>query len=181
MSPLSNDYKLLFQACHERDEAKQQLKQSMVEISKLKKLLNKLLPSSNFSAETNSSDDVSLTADDCTHRKTLKASLVENSGCRIPVRKCYSIGNVIDALNEGRPLLVKGRLFEAVIDTPPLLETLMIMGHLPNWRNPPPLPFNLVVNEISNSQTLNYKKSSDVNDGSFWRTIYEWCGFWFIY
>ncbi|MBA0637496.1 hypothetical protein Godav_022078 [Gossypium davidsonii] len=112
----------------------------MVEISKLKKLLNKLLPSSNFSAETNSSDDVSLTADDCTRRKTLKASLVENSG----------------------------RLFEAVIDTPPLLETLMIMGQLRNWRNPPPLPFNLVVNEISNSQTLNYKKSSDVNDGSFW-------------
>ncbi|MBA0760657.1 hypothetical protein Gotri_023386 [Gossypium trilobum] len=150
-------------ACHERGEAKQQLKQSMVEIFKLKKLLNKPLPSSNFSAETNSSDDVSLTADDCTRRKTLKASLVENSGCRIPVRKCYSIGNVIDALIEGRPLP-----FEAVIDTPPLLETLMIMGHLPNRRNPPPLPFNLVVNEISNSQTLNYKKSSDVNDGSFW-------------
>ncbi|PPE00085.1 hypothetical protein GOBAR_DD02875 [Gossypium barbadense] len=160
-------YQLLFQACHERGEAKQQLKQSMVEISKLKKLLNKLLPSSKFSAETNSSDDVSLTADDCTHRKTLKASLVENSGCRIPVRKCYSIGNVIDALIEGRPLPVKGRLFEAVIDTPPLLETLMIMGHLPNWRNPPPLPFNLVVNEISNSQTLNYKKSSDKTHSMF--------------
>lgn len=120
-------YQLLFQACHERDEAKQQLKQSMVEISELKKLLNKLLPSSNFSAETNYSNNVSSTADDCTRRKMLKASLVENSGGRIHVGKCYSIGNVIDALIEGRPLPVKGRLFEAVIDTPPLLETLMIM------------------------------------------------------
>ncbi|MBA0551469.1 hypothetical protein Golob_022353 [Gossypium lobatum] len=75
---------------------------------------------------------------------------------------------MIVLVGKRRPLPVKGRLFEAVIDTPPLLETLMIMGHLPNWRNSPPLPFNLVVNEISNSQTLSYKKSSDVNDGSFW-------------
>ncbi|KAK5841516.1 hypothetical protein PVK06_003837 [Gossypium arboreum] len=115
-------YQLLFQACHERDEAKQQLKQSMVEISELKKLLNKLLPTSNFSSETNSSDDVSLTADDCTRRKTLKASLVENSGGRIPFRKCYSIGNVIDALIEGRPLPVKGGY----------LKLLLILRHC--WR-----------------------------------------------
>ncbi|XP_078429377.1 uncharacterized protein LOC144701441 [Wolffia australiana] len=36
----------------------------------------------------------------------------------------------------------RGRLLQAVIEAGPLLETLLVAGSLPKWRNPPPLlPF----------------------------------------
>ncbi|KAK8942784.1 hypothetical protein KSP39_PZI008885 [Platanthera zijinensis] len=48
---------------------------------------------------------------------------------------------VFDRLGK-KPLPVKGRLLEAVVDAGPILETLFVAGSLPRWRNPPPaMPF----------------------------------------
>ncbi|MED6145460.1 hypothetical protein PIB30_025439 [Stylosanthes scabra] len=46
---------------------------------------------------------------------------------------------IIDFLAKGRVLPQKGKLFEAVNDSRPLLRDLLLAGPLPNWRNPPPL------------------------------------------
>jgi Protein of unknown function (DUF1635) len=44
---------------------------------------------------------------------------------------------VIDELAKKRPLPEKGKLMHAVINAGPLLQTLMVAGPLPRWRNPP--------------------------------------------
>ncbi|KAK8493294.1 hypothetical protein V6N13_024732 [Hibiscus sabdariffa] len=135
-------YQLLAEACRERDEAKQQLKKSMAEVSELKQLLNKLLPP----FQTNS------TADSC-----IRPRMSRDSGHgRFPIGECSSIGKVIDTLIKGKPLPERGRLLEAVVETAPLLETLMITGQVPNWRNPPPLPFNLDATDFPAFQTLKH-------------------------
>ncbi|KAG0484013.1 hypothetical protein HPP92_012097 [Vanilla planifolia] len=41
-----------------------------------------------------------------------------------------------------QPLPEKGRFLETVMNAGPLLDTLLVAGTLPRWRNPPPLkPF----------------------------------------
>jgi Protein of unknown function (DUF1635) len=51
----------------------------------------------------------------------------------------YDYGSVIiDELAKQRPLPEKGNLMQAVINAGPLLQTLMVAGPLPTWRNPPP-------------------------------------------
>ncbi|KAE8731045.1 hypothetical protein F3Y22_tig00002840pilonHSYRG00021 [Hibiscus syriacus] len=152
-------YRLLSESCRERDEAKEQLKKSMAEVFELKKLLNKLLPSSNIPPQTDPSHNVPSTAGGIGIRsKMSRTSFVE---------ECTSIGKIIDTLIKEKPLPEKGRLLDAVVDTAPLLETLMITGQLPNWRNPPPLPFNLVGSEIPGFQTSNNMKCRGLNDCSF--------------
>ncbi|XP_057458725.1 uncharacterized protein LOC130749392 isoform X2 [Lotus japonicus] len=47
--------------------------------------------------------------------------------------------SVIDYLAKGKVLPQKGKLVEAVRDAGSLLETLLVAGPLPKWRNPPPL------------------------------------------
>lgn len=46
---------------------------------------------------------------------------------------------VIDNLVKGKVLPQKGKLMEAVMESGPLLKTLLVAGPLPRWRNPPPL------------------------------------------
>lgn len=46
---------------------------------------------------------------------------------------------VIDNLVKGKILPQKGKLMEAVMESGPLLKTLLVAGPLPRWRNPPPL------------------------------------------
>lgn len=45
---------------------------------------------------------------------------------------------IIDRLAMKRPLPEKGRLLQAVVEARPLLQTLLVAGPLPEWRNPPP-------------------------------------------
>ncbi|KAE8716429.1 hypothetical protein F3Y22_tig00110118pilonHSYRG00078 [Hibiscus syriacus] len=138
----------------------------MAEVSELKKLLNKLLPSSNIPPQT--AHNVPSTAGIGIRSKTTRTSFVEDSRYdRVPIDEYLSNGKIIDTLIKGKPLPEKGRLLEAAVDTSPLLETLIITGQLPNWRNPPPLPFNLVGSEIPGFQTLNYLKCRGLNDCSF--------------
>ncbi|KAL2899104.1 Serine/threonine-protein kinase MRCK alpha [Bienertia sinuspersici] len=46
---------------------------------------------------------------------------------------------IIANLAKGRPLPQKGKLLQAVLESGPLLSTLMVAGSLPQWRNPPGL------------------------------------------
>ncbi|KAL9247701.1 hypothetical protein vseg_021106 [Gypsophila vaccaria] len=46
---------------------------------------------------------------------------------------------IIENLAKGRPLPPQGKLLQAVIEAGPLLQTLMVAGSLPRWRNPPGL------------------------------------------
>nr|XP_029124160.1 uncharacterized protein LOC105056993 [Elaeis guineensis] len=46
---------------------------------------------------------------------------------------------IIDMLSAKKPLPEKGKLLEAMLKIGPTLETLMLAGPLPHWRNPPPL------------------------------------------
>ncbi|KAK7257778.1 hypothetical protein RIF29_32003 [Crotalaria pallida] len=46
---------------------------------------------------------------------------------------------IIDSLAKARPLPQKGKLLQAVMDAGPLLQTMLLAGPIPTWRNPPPL------------------------------------------
>ncbi|KAG6507979.1 uncharacterized protein LOC121983169 [Zingiber officinale] len=48
-------------------------------------------------------------------------------------------GAVMDWLAMNRPLPQKGKLLQAVMEAGPTLQTLLLAGPLPRWRNPPPL------------------------------------------
>ncbi|KAL1544186.1 hypothetical protein AAHA92_21070 [Salvia divinorum] len=51
---------------------------------------------------------------------------------------------IIDNLSKGRVLPRKGMLLQAVLQAEPLLQTLMVAGPLPRWRNPPQMqPFQI--------------------------------------
>ncbi|KAK4356566.1 hypothetical protein RND71_025537 [Anisodus tanguticus] len=51
---------------------------------------------------------------------------------------------VIDNLVKGKTLPQQGKLLKAVIESGPLLQTLIVAGSLPQWRNPPQLKsFNI--------------------------------------
>ncbi|KAJ8543771.1 hypothetical protein K7X08_025389 [Anisodus acutangulus] len=51
---------------------------------------------------------------------------------------------VIDNIVKGKTLPQQGKLLKAVIESGPLLQTLIVAGSLPQWRNPPQLKsFNI--------------------------------------
>lgn len=57
---------------------------------------------------------------------------------------CDPASVVIQNFVRGKALPEKGKLFQAVMDSGPLLQTLLVAGQLPTWRNPPPLhPINV--------------------------------------
>ena len=63
-----------------------------------------------------------------THRMIIQPNKVTDQGSLI-----------IEKLAKRRPLPQKGNLLEAVLEAGPLLQTLMVAGSLPRWRNPPSL------------------------------------------
>lgn len=61
---------------------------------------------------------------------------------------------IIDSLVKGKPLPEKGKLVQAVTDAGPLLQTILLSGHLPQWRNPPPAqPFQVPPFSIKSPRT----------------------------
>uniref|UniRef100_A0A8I7B6L2 Uncharacterized protein n=2 Tax=Hordeum vulgare subsp. vulgare TaxID=112509 RepID=A0A8I7B6L2_HORVV len=46
---------------------------------------------------------------------------------------------VLEQLAAKRPLPQRGRLLQAVMEAGPLLESLLVAGPVPQWRNPPPV------------------------------------------
>ncbi|KAK7402171.1 hypothetical protein VNO78_14223 [Psophocarpus tetragonolobus] len=146
---------LLKMAYQERDEARKELE----------KLVTKLTPASLFEipptmipavaptkanssiTESNSPSHVSSPVDSFVEavsppennlgylkqKQKEKQPLVQNMS--VP-----DVGNeVIEYLTKGKVLPQKGNLLKAVKDAGPLLQTLLVAGTLPTWRNPPPL------------------------------------------
>ncbi|KAI5576080.1 hypothetical protein POPTR_009G027100v4 [Populus trichocarpa] len=95
-------------------------------------------------------------ADSC-HMGFVDKTLVQDYNGSIPtglvapaMAKIDPADDVIDKFVKGRVLPQKGKLLQAVMDTGPLLQTLLLAGPLPRWRNPPPLqPFNIPPVSIS--------------------------------
>ncbi|VFQ98875.1 unnamed protein product [Cuscuta campestris] len=48
-------------------------------------------------------------------------------------------GGIMEGLGEGKPLPQNGKFLQAVLEAGPLLQTVMVTGPLPRWRNPPRL------------------------------------------
>lgn len=57
----------------------------------------------------------------------------------VPPPGALKIDEYIDSLVRGKTLPQKGNLWQSVLDAGPLLETLLVAGTIPKWRNPPPL------------------------------------------
>ncbi|XP_017246367.1 uncharacterized protein LOC108217962 [Daucus carota subsp. sativus] len=57
----------------------------------------------------------------------------------VPHSGASKIDQYIDHLVSGKTLPQKGKLSQSVLDAGPLLETLLVAGPVPKWRNPPPL------------------------------------------
>lgn len=69
----------------------------------------------------------------------LKQPSVQNNLCVSQKRTCDVGDEVIEYIAKGKVLPQKGNLLKAVMDAGPLLQTLLVAGPLPTWRNPPPL------------------------------------------
>ncbi|KAE9585721.1 hypothetical protein Lal_00010242 [Lupinus albus] len=55
-------------------------------------------------------------------------------------KPCFDVANdVIDFLSKGKVLPQQGKLLDAVMDAGPLLQTLLLAGPIPTWKNPPPI------------------------------------------
>ncbi|KAI3517203.1 hypothetical protein L1887_16415 [Cichorium endivia] len=52
-----------------------------------------------------------------------------------------SVPDIIDNMVLTKRLPEKGKFLHAMMEAGPLLQTLLLVGHLPQWRNPPPLSF----------------------------------------
>ncbi|KAJ4979072.1 hypothetical protein NE237_009852 [Protea cynaroides] len=72
--------------------------------------------------------------------------------------------SVIDNLIKEKPLPLKGRLLQAVMEAGPLLQTLLVAGPLPRWQNPPPLqPFQIPAVTIKGCDPENVNQKPDPN------------------
>ncbi|KAG6739261.1 hypothetical protein POTOM_056852 [Populus tomentosa] len=71
------------------------------------------------------------------------------------VAKIHPADAVIENFIKGKVLPQKGKLLQALMEARPLLQTLLLAGPLPRWRNSPPLqPFNILPVSMSNQKTF---------------------------
>ncbi|CAA3029776.1 Hypothetical predicted protein [Olea europaea subsp. europaea] len=71
---------------------------------------------------------------------------------------------IIDNLVVGRALPQKGKLLQAVVESGPLLQTLLVAGSLPRWRNPPRLqPFQIPPVSIKGPETQVFAQKPESN------------------
>lgn len=81
---------------------------------------------------------------DSSNMSFVKQPLVQefNGSTDIPTgvaTKTDPANEIIDNFIKGRTWPQKGKLLQAVMDAGPLLQTLLVAGPMPRWRNPPPL------------------------------------------
>nr|GMD64471.1 Centromere protein like [Ipomoea batatas] len=129
-------------ACRERDEARDQLQKLM-------------FMNVNYSITANNSCNNNITESN-SFSETLNNHHSHGSSPPAPAPESFlKVGpstellnadyNVkIESLVKGKPLPEKGRFLQAVLEAPPLLQTLIVAAPLPRWRNPPQLkPFHI--------------------------------------
>lgn len=126
--------KLLQVITHERDEARGQLKlllSKLKHIPKTRELRLSPVPDS-IAGECGSSSPVG-------SPELPSVKLAAAGATRTGSSDHSKAGAVMDWLAMNRPLPQKGKLLQAVLEAGPTLQTLLLAGPLPQWRNPPPL------------------------------------------
>ncbi|KAJ8434299.1 hypothetical protein Cgig2_009274 [Carnegiea gigantea] len=111
-------FHLLSIVCKERDEAKDQLRKLMMSNSKM-------------TSQSNVSSSFSLSSLDSVGAGADNLSSCDSSHDRGTA--------TIEGLAKGRPRPEKGKLLQSVMEAGPLLDTLLVAGSLPQWRDPPPM------------------------------------------
>lgn len=115
---VQNLFHLLSIVCKERDEARDQLHKLMMSNSKM-------------TNQSNVSSSISLSSLD---------NVIASADNLIPFCSSYDRGSaIIEDLAKGRPRPEKGKLLQSVMEAGPLLDTLLVAGSLPQWRDPPPM------------------------------------------
>ncbi|CAK7331642.1 unnamed protein product [Dovyalis caffra] len=120
-----------------------------------------------FDAVT-SPDFSSINMADSSHMGFVNKTLVPEYNGSIPtglvapaMAKIDPADIAIDSFVKGKVLPQKGKLLQAMMETSPLLQTLLLAGPLPRWRNPPPLqPFKIPPVSIGGCETPNRTANS---------------------
>ncbi|KAK1428755.1 hypothetical protein QVD17_17595 [Tagetes erecta] len=169
-------------ACQERDEAKDQLQKLLNKINtsndqQLFKMTNPLTPNcfdrlipvkanSSFSESNSLSDAYNRSASPVDSlfdpisspefsNVNVEAPFVQDydQNGLVNVQKVDQATLVMEGMIKGKPLPQKGSLLEAVVEAGPLLQTLMLAGPLPRWRNPPSLHVPSMVGAVDHITT----------------------------
>ncbi|XP_070044571.1 uncharacterized protein [Nicotiana tomentosiformis] len=154
---------LLKMVCQERDEARKQLQKLLNKLSHFQvdspifkaTKANSSITESNSLSETynyqsHNSSPVESFFDAFTSPEFSNNNMADSNtvayDCNVPfsdncvpqlVPKVDQATLVIDNLVKGKTLPQKGKLLKSVIEAGPLLQTLLVSGQLPQWRNPP--------------------------------------------
>ncbi|XP_074294845.1 uncharacterized protein LOC141622709 [Silene latifolia] len=140
---------MLQNVCKERDEANSQLTnlQQMLAFTNKTQHFHQITPFSpdtplvtNFPAKTNSSitESTSFSLEPATVSSPDSANICFiNTNTATSSKGVDGATMLIENLAKGRPRPRQGKLLQAVIEAGPLLQTLMVAGSLPQWRNPP--------------------------------------------
>ncbi|KAG2311016.1 hypothetical protein Bca52824_022573 [Brassica carinata] len=129
---------LLKSTQEERDEARQQLSQFLI--------------------QTQNSNSRSITETlKLTQHSSPQPSMIRDN----PTARNHHQLDPMDALVIGKAFPETGKLLKAVVEAGPLLQTLLVAGPLPKWVNPPPQtqsqrfelppPFSLKGSDVNNS------------------------------
>ncbi|XP_016514301.1 uncharacterized protein LOC107831089 [Nicotiana tabacum] len=153
---------LLNMVCQERDEAKDHLQKLLNNLSHVQVDNSPYLKAKKANSSITESNSLSETHNNRSHNSSLvdafndAVSSPEFSNnnmadsnpvaydCNVRfsdncVPKVDEATLVIDNLVKGKTLPQKGKLLKSVIEAGPLLQTLLVSGQLPQWRNPPQL------------------------------------------
>ncbi|MCE3051293.1 hypothetical protein HAX54_049351 [Datura stramonium] len=153
---------LLKMVCQERDEARGQLQKLLNNLDnplvKATKA-NSSITESNSLSETYNYQSVESFFDAVSSPEFSNMNMADSNpvayvnqlplahdNCRPPrvAPKVDKASLVIDSFVKGKPLPQQGKLLQAVLEAGPLLQTLLVSGQLPQWRNPPQLkPSNI--------------------------------------
>ncbi|KAH9610964.1 hypothetical protein KSS87_006055 [Heliosperma pusillum] len=141
---------LLRITCMERDEANSKLKklQQILAFNNNNKPLNVdqiIIPTTPFSPDTPllaKSNNSSFEIEDC---GTPSSNISFGGAVSRDLMTCTPLATkvveeptlIIEGLAKGRPRPHQGKFLKAVLEAGPLLQTLMVAGSLPKWRNPP--------------------------------------------
>ncbi|CAH2069394.1 unnamed protein product [Thlaspi arvense] len=122
---------LLKSTQQERDEAKEQLSQFLIQAQNLNSRSN--TESNSFSRDESSSSPSSSELSSFLNIHHPQPSMILED----PTAHNHQL-DPLDVLVMGKAFPETGRLLKAVVEAGPLLQTLLMAGPLPKWVNPPP-------------------------------------------
>ncbi|XP_049380239.1 uncharacterized protein LOC125844917 [Solanum stenotomum] len=132
--------------CEERDEARVQIQKLL---NKLDSIVMMKSTKANYSTDQYSN---SLSSETYNYHNSFFDS-VASPECSNNMANDHNVDNcvtqlapkvelIIENLVKGKTLPQQGKLLQAVVETGPILQTLLVSGQLPQWRNPPHVSIN---------------------------------------